>query len=125
MKSIKVFILFSIIIFSCSKKNSENAVTPPSNILQKEEMKNVMIDVIIAEGCINIREAKRENTQYNTHRYYDYAFKKNFTSRDQFLKSFEYYSKETDQMDEIMNAVVEELNRKQGGNKVGGSDEFE
>ena len=111
-----IFILLIVItaFFSCGKKeDSKSNEPPPANIINVEDMKSVMVDMLLAEASVGAKEVRHENVQYFSYHYFNYALKKHNISREQFRKSYSYYAEDTDKMELILADVIEDLSKKQ------------
>ncbi len=115
MKNFYFIIFFSFFtIISCGKKNeAKEKSPPPQNIISSDEMKNVLVDVFLAEGAIGEMEIKHKDAQYYAKHYYNYVLKKHNMTNEQFQKSYSYYSADIEEMQKIMSDVVDDLSEKQ------------
>ena len=109
---ILLFVFFAII--SCGKKNeAKEKSPPPTDIISSDEMKNVLVDVFLAEGAISEMEIKHKDPQYYAKHYYNYVLKKHNLTNSQLQKSYSYYAKDIEKMQKIMSDVVDDLSEKQ------------
>ncbi len=100
--------------FSCGKKKeSKSNGSSPANIINVEDMKSVLVDVLLAEASIGAKEMRHEDVRYFSYRYYNYVLKKHNISREQFQKSYSYYAEDTDKMELVLADVIEDLSKKQ------------
>lgn len=103
-----------ITFFSCGKKKeSKSNESPPANIINVEDMKSVLVDVLLAEAAIGTKEMRQEDVRYFSYHYYNYVLKKHNISREQFRKSYSYYAEDTDEMELILADVIEDMSTKQ------------
>lgn len=102
-----------IILVSCSKKEEKI----PENILPKEKMIHVMVDVQIAEAAIQNKNLNlNDSTKAIAAGYYRNLFEKNKITEQQFRESFLYYSHHLDLWSKIYEEVINELSKKQAVN---------
>ena len=115
MKYLKYIILILILsITSCGKKNeAKEKLFPPQNLISSDEMKNVLVDVFLAEGAIGQMEIKHKDNQYYAKRYYNYVLKRHNITNEQFQKNYSYYSADIEEMQKIMSDVIDDLSEKQ------------
>lgn len=108
--SFVTFSLCGITLISCSKKEEKI----PENILSKEKMIKVMVDVQLAEAAIQNRNLNMtDSTKIIAAGYYKNLFEKNKMSEQQFRESFLYYSHHLDVLNKIYEEVINELSKKQ------------
>ncbi len=100
-------VLFTFLI-SCSKKEEKI----PENILSKNKMIQVLVDVHIAEATIqNKYLALNDSTKNIAAGYYRNLFEKNKITEQQFRESFSYYSHHLDLLNKIYEEVINELSK--------------
>jgi len=102
-------------MISCGeKKDSVGKKTPPAEIVTPEQMKEVLVDVLLTEGAIGTAEMKHHDIKYQALHYYSYILKKHKMTNQQFNENFNYYAGDVDQMEKIINDVISELSEKEG-----------
>ena len=102
--------LGGLFFISCSKKEEKI----PENILPKEKMIQVMVDVHLAEAVIQSRNLNlNDSTKTIAAGYYKNLFEKNKINEQQFRESFLFYSHHLDLMNKIYEDVINELSKKQ------------
>ena len=102
--------LGGLLLSSCSKKEEKI----PENILSKEKMIAVMVDVQMAEASIQNRSLSiTDSTKLIAAGYYKNLFEKNKITEQQFRESFLYYSHHLDLLNKIYEEVINELSKKQ------------
>ena len=101
-----VFFLAAVLLASCSHDKS--------NVISENKMANVLRDIHMVDGTLNTYQYSMNKFQ-NTDSLYVYkmAFDKNKVTRQEFIKSLEYYSKYPKKMDRIYTAVINELSSQQ------------
>lgn len=99
-----------ITFISCSKKEEKI----PENILSKEKMIKIMVDVQLAEASIQNRNLNMtDSAKMIAAGYYKNLFEKNRVTEQQFRESFLYYSRHLDMLNKIYEEVINELSKKQ------------
>ena len=107
----KYFLFLSMILFfGCIHKKEKNA---NSNIIPKQEMIQILVDVELAESAIAIHQNRNNNIDIYSNYYYNSIFKKYKISRKKFEESLKYYAKKGDDFNEIFTQVINILSRKQ------------
>ena len=102
--------LCGITLTSCSKKEEKI----PKNILSKEKMIAVMVDVQMAEASIQNRSLSiTDSTKLIAAGYYKNLFEKNKITEQQFRESFLYYSHHLDLLNKIYEEVIYEMSKMQ------------
>ena len=100
--------------FSCGKKkDTTKKETAPVDIVSADEMTNIMVDVLLAEGEAGLADSKHQNIEYFTRHYYGYVMKKHNITNEQFKKSYTYYAADIEEMLKIMTNVIDNLSQKQ------------
>ncbi len=100
--------LFLFIIFSCWA--CEKKDTAPEGVLPKARMVSFLIDMHIAEARINDLSLRRDSSERFFKVVEDSLFKKHGIPNDTvYLKSYEYYLKDVQGLDDIYSAVVDSL----------------
>lgn len=109
-----VLIAFLLSTFSfCTKKDKEPKPRS-SDIISSEEMVKVLEDVYLVEGAILQKETKADNPKYYSYHYYNNVFKNHGLTKEQFIKSFNYYSDDAEEMIKILDLIITDLSQKQG-----------
>ena len=107
----RYFLIISAILFlGCIHKKEKNA---NFNIIPKQEMIQILVDVELAESAIVIEQSRNKNIDIFSTYYYDSVFKKYKISRKQFEENLKYYAKKDDDFNEIFTQVINILSRKQ------------
>ena len=81
-------VIVLLVAGSCSDKNSI-----PSGILSREDMQNVLFDMILADQYTNnlAKDSAHINLKLEDLRLYDEVFQLHHVSREQFNRSYKYY----------------------------------
>jgi len=109
-----IIIFLFLAAFSCGKKkDTTKKETAPVDIVSADEMTNIMVDVLLAEGEAGLADSKHQNIEYFTRHYYGYVMKKHNITNEQFKKSYTYYAADIEEMLKIMTNVIDNLSQKQ------------
>jgi len=116
MKAVNLICIFLMfLLFSCGdKKESTKKAIPRAEIITPDQMKEVLVDVLLTEGAIGTAEMKHHDVKYQALHYYSFILKKHKMTFQQFNDNFNYYSSDIDQMEKIMTDVITELTEKEG-----------
>lgn len=104
---ISVFIGMVLLLTSCSK----SAVKIPDDIIPKDSMVFIMMDVHIAEAGVKTLPA--DSLLINTKTYYEFIYKKHHITEEQFQKSLRYYTYNPELLQEIYVRITEEMSKKE------------
>lgn len=92
---------------SCSK----SAIKIPADIIPKDSMVFIMMDVHIAEAGVKTLSA--DSTMINTKTYYNFIYKKHHITEEQFQKSLRFYTYNPELLQEIYIKMTEEMSKKE------------
>jgi len=108
-----LFVGFSIVVgltfSSCSKKT----VDVPGDILTKEELVPVLVDIHLAQAAAGISQLN-DSMRYSVNDYSASIFKLHHLSREKYDSSLEFYTAHPELLEEIYAEVINELSKKQG-----------
>ncbi|MCX6231310.1 MAG: DUF4296 domain-containing protein [Bacteroidetes bacterium] len=107
---IKKLCIYSLcfLLLSCHHKKETEPINA-SKILNKTQIKDILVDFYIAEAILASNVKENYNVrQYTTH-YYDFIFKKYHTNRQQILNSIQYYCFNTKEFSVIYTDVINKL----------------
>ena len=105
--------IVTLFAFSCIKPEE-----PPPNVIPKDTMTQVLIDIHLAEAKVAVRNLSPDTAQmlYEIHKrkiYQDYKI-----SPERFKESFDFYSRNLNEMDKIYEAVVDSLSLREGTGRL-------
>ena len=103
--TLPLFLLLTL--FACN----EAVETIPDNVLSKEDMVSVMVDIQLIEAALSINQSEeaKETAYYN----YDSVLKQHNLSKEKFDESFKYYSEHPELMEQIYEEMLSELSKRQ------------
>lgn len=105
-----IFALLIFIAFACNPSKPE--VTLPANIVSKDTMVGILVDVHILEATIDLGIMKSEIDLKQTDKYYS-IFKKHNITRKEYDKSLLFYTSHPELLNQIYDNVIAGLSRKQ------------
>jgi Domain of unknown function (DUF4296) len=103
------FIFICLVLFSCSEEKEQ---TMPVDILSKQKMAEVMIDVHLLEAAMNLNTYRFDPKTKGNSATFD-VFTKNKITKKMYDDSFEYYTQQPEQLTEIYQIVLENLSKMQ------------
>ena len=106
----KILIFACLLFFSCSGKK---AIVIPDNILSKQKMVEVMLDVHLLEASMSLNATSIDkNNPANPTADFD-VLKKNKISKKQYNESFDYYTQHPELLNEVYQLVLNDLSKMQ------------
>ena len=104
--------MFSVflLVMSCSSKKEKDA---PDNLLGKENMVKVMMDIQVADAAINLSNYGQGNYPNDKKKLFAEIYAKHKITRKQFEESFSYYVDHPDEFEKIYDDVIEGLSKRQ------------
>jgi site-specific recombinase XerD len=99
---------------ACSKPE----VKIPNNVIPKDSMVFIMMDVHIAEA--GVKSLSADSLMINTKTYYEFIYKKHQITEEQFQKSMRFYTYQPELLQEIYVKMTEEIlaNKKKSKLKI-------
>ncbi|HSZ25826.1 MAG TPA: DUF4296 domain-containing protein [Cytophagaceae bacterium] len=113
MKNYLFISILSILLFSCKEK----PLVIPDNILTKDKMVGVLIDVHLLEAIISGKNISRDSSILLYSLYEKNLFRKHNITDSIYRKSFEFYSNQPDLINTIYLQVVDSLSLREGQNR--------
>jgi len=121
MRGVITMFLVLIMGLACGDKKKELDI--PEGILSKEHFSEVMVDMLVIEGYKSRITRSNKEKQAALRSYYRSAFDKHNTTKEEYMKSYEFYSNHSDVLEklirnaerkfkEIEDRVVSERNKK-------------
>lgn len=111
-KNKSLLFLFSVFILmmSCSSKKNKDA---PENLLSKENMVSVMMDIQLADAAINLSNYGQGNYPNDKQKLFTEIYSKHKITQKQFEESFTYYVEHPEDFQKIYDDVISGLSKKQ------------
>jgi hypothetical protein len=104
MKNSLIYILFICFLISCSGINKPKK---PKNLISKDQMVNVLLDMSLLSSAKGINKSKIENNGIIPE---SYVYAKNNIDSIQFVESNAYYTNNLNEYQEIIKKVEDSLN---------------
>jgi hypothetical protein len=104
------FLIIAVFFFfiSCSKKSVE----VPKNILTKEELVPILVDIHLAQAFIGMNQFS-DSSKFNLQDYSSYIYKSHHMTKEKYENSMAFYTLHPELLDEIYQEVINELSKKQ------------
>ncbi len=111
-KNVIIFLIVFLIIFLTNCGNSKTNI--PENILSREKMRAILIDIHLLEGKISESGyANNDTAIFNYTKESDIIWKKHKIDSVRFRKSFKYYSENTKVFAQIYQEIIDSLSLKE------------
>lgn len=107
MRIYLIAVLFSFLFWSCD----QSAVRIPSDVLPKDTMVNVLMDIHIAEA--GVRTLVTDSLNYKVKEYYYSIFEKYHITDVQFKTSMRFYTEHPRILEEIYQKMIEKMSEKE------------
>jgi hypothetical protein len=112
MKKLLFLTLISIffVSFGCRKDKS----TSTARVINKTKFAEILADIHIADAAVMFMNKHQDTNRQYIADYYHVIFVKYHVTREDFLISMDYYTRNPDKFDQIYESVNEILNTKKG-----------
>lgn len=111
MRKISLVLILLVLIIACNKQNTQPV---NSEILNRKEMVNVLVDCYIVEAALlDISNKDPDNLKVYTKQYYDFVFKKHNINRNQLFDNIRYYAFQIKEFSKIYNDVLNKVTKMQ------------
>lgn len=102
--------LVSVLLLGTACEKSEDLVDPPADLLEKDQMISLLIDLHLAEAKMSYTGSRNADSIEIIYRNYEQAiFEEHHATDSSYLHSYEYYLDHMDELEEIYSAVVDSL----------------
>lgn len=101
-----ILLLFILFIFACSNSNKE-----PENLIPHKEMSYILKDMVLLEATYNTKLIRIKNKKELMKSFGSEILTKHSITKEEFDISYEYYVKNSEEFEEILELVFEELNK--------------
>lgn len=101
-----------MLILSC-KNDSLNTVSKPKNLLSREQMAEIIVDMHIAEAGLNASNLSLDSLSGMSAGYDSLIFDKYQIKKEDFEKSYDYYLCIPNELDSVYLNVINLLNAKE------------
>ena len=99
-------ILLIFLLFGCHPNNKKNKT---ANVIPKQEMIKILVDVELAEAAISYKQGKNGPPEFYANYYYKAVFQKHHITKQQFDESLNYYAQKNDELSDIFTQVTNNL----------------
>ncbi|MEM9671194.1 MAG: DUF4296 domain-containing protein [Bacteroidota bacterium] len=100
--------LLCFMLLGTSCESTEELVAPPADLLSKDQMVSILIDLHLAEAKMSYTGSRKADSIEIIFRNYERAiFDEHSITDSTYFRSYEYYLEHMDQMERIYTAVVD------------------
>lgn len=108
-----ISILSFMVVFGCTQK-VETVVIPPENLIPKDQMVDIVVDLLLYDAILVKKQRKNEKDQdYTKYYLHNSIMEKYNITRESFETSFDYYAHNLKVMDEIYAEAITKLSKMQ------------
>lgn len=111
---LSILLALAVMISSCGKSN-QRITKKPDNLIKKETLSNILLDVYIIESAIYYKTQKGADVVLYTTAYYNALFKKHNITKKQFMQSMSYYIETDNKASNLFLNVINKLMAMQTG----------
>ncbi len=104
------FCLILACISGCDNEPEEN-FDAPKGILHPDTMKQVLIDIHLAEAAIERKQIEGDSATILAQKYYNEIYAVHDITEEQFKKSFTYYRKKPKQFERMYKELIEDMSK--------------
>lgn len=83
----------------------------PKDVLAKDKMTSILVDVHLAEAAMTLNNSQRDTAKVME--YYEFIYKNHNTTKKQFTESYDFYLSHPELLNKIYDDVLVELSKKQ------------
>lgn len=109
----KSFLILLVLSTACVKPEEH-----PADLIPKDSMAQILVNIHISEAKVATRPMHPDSTYLFYEVYKKDVYKKYKISPERFQKSFDYYLRNLDQMDQIYETVVDSLGLMEGRGRL-------
>ncbi|MFC2111130.1 DUF4296 domain-containing protein [Bacteroidota bacterium] len=108
-----IFFLLIPLAVSCNKGPDNGGEAKPDNLIPKDKMVELMVDIHLVEGTTRYGYGTSYKDEEYENYLYDFVLDKHDISFEEFTTSVQYYTKDIHSMTEIYSEVLTELSEMQ------------
>ena len=105
------------VLFSCQQKSPSSDIKP-EGLVSQENMVRILIDVHMTESALSLKNFNRDSSLSLYAYYKEEIYKEHNVTEKQFKESFDYYSKHSQQLNSIYEAVIDSIDVKEATGKI-------
>jgi predicted ribosome quality control (RQC) complex YloA/Tae2 family protein len=107
-KKIFLFAYILIILAACAPDDNKHRNT---DMITEDKMVQLLVDIHLTDAVLSVIYRTKPKSDDATLRIYESVLKKHNTTREQFDRSIEYYSRHIEEYEKIYDKVIEELSK--------------
>ncbi len=94
---------------ACSPGNNDDKIIIPDDVLEKERMIDVLVDLQLVEGALILKRSIGQAYLPLKDFYFNHVFEKHNINREKFERSLDFYKSHLYLLNEIYGEVIREL----------------
>lgn len=103
-------VIFLISLASCSENVETTSVEPPEGLIPEEQIMGIIIDLQILESSYQFRYQRPDVYKNALDSASYYVYDKHGVTKDQYLRSYDYYALNIDKMFLLYEATLDSVN---------------
>jgi hypothetical protein len=112
VKSATLLTLALLVLFSGCTSKIKDSSPEPNDLIPKEQMVDIFVDLKIMDAILASKQRKKETDLHFTKIYYHNSIMEKYgITRDRFVRSFEYYERDLEVLDEIYEEAITKLSK--------------
>lgn len=105
-----LFAVICLLFFACAVPDKN---TIPEDVIPKDKMERILYDLHMVEGIIAVFPTQGDSNAQRALGYYDEVYAKHQITKEEFVKSFDFYVKHPVLMDTVYTRMIERFNEEE------------
>ena len=105
----KIWLIFFFLFAFCKPK--ENSI--PTDLVAQSKLIEVLVEIHLSDALINFRKIPKDSVAFHSKVYHNQIFEQQRISREDFVRTYEFYEKNPELLAATYEIVLEELSKKE------------
>ena len=105
----RIFPFIFLLVMACKEKS----VPVPEEVIQKDKMKTILIDIHVADAVAETKAQAGMNEKLLTEEYHQQIFKNHQVTQQLFVESMKFYESNPKLLDEMYAGIQDELSKRE------------
>lgn len=114
-----ILVILAIFLWSCVSPVEE----PPADLIPTEKLKMILLDFHLSESYVDVHFEGKDTANVVFNALEKQVLEKHGVTKDNYLSSYNYYLRNTEELDDIYEQVVKELSKMESRAKAGKQEE--